>query len=123
MIISLKRFKSSHGYFNEKVSERVEFPLNGLDMAKFQLKAAPPGEKLIYDLYAVSNHYGSMSFGHYTAFCKNNNNWYDFDDSSVSKVDDDKVITEAAYNLFYKLRGFCEEENVDFELIRNKLDD
>jgi hypothetical protein len=64
-----------------------------------------------------------MSFGHYTAFCKNNNGWYDFDDSSVTKVDDEKVITEAAYNLFYKIRGFCEEEQVDFELIRNKLDD
>jgi len=25
----------------------------------------------IYDLYAVSNHYGSLNGGHYTAMCKN----------------------------------------------------
>jgi ubiquitin C-terminal hydrolase len=38
-----------------------------------------------YDLYAVSNHYGSLAFGHYTAFCKNyeTGKWYDFNDSSV----------------------------------------
>ena len=27
--------------------------------------------KLVYDLFAVSNHYGSVGFGHYTAFGKN----------------------------------------------------
>jgi ubiquitin C-terminal hydrolase len=28
--------------------------------------------KPIYELYAVSNHYGSLGGGHYTAFAKNN---------------------------------------------------
>ena len=30
------------------------------------------GQKAIYDLYAVSNHFGGMGGGHYTAFAKNN---------------------------------------------------
>ena len=42
-------------------------------------------ESMIYDCYAVSNHFGNMGFGHYTAFAQNplDNKWYEFDDSSV----------------------------------------
>jgi ubiquitin carboxyl-terminal hydrolase 4/11/15 len=39
-----------------------------------------------YELYAVSNHYGGMGGGHYTAYAKNKDIWYDFNDSSVHKV-------------------------------------
>jgi ubiquitin C-terminal hydrolase len=28
------------------------------------------GQKLVYDLYAVSNHFGGLDGGHYTAYCK-----------------------------------------------------
>jgi ubiquitin C-terminal hydrolase len=61
-----------------------------------------------YNLYAVSNHVGSLSGGHYTAFCKNpiSNTWYLFDDRHVVKVADKKHITgNAAYVLFYKLNS------------------
>ena len=39
-----------------------------------------------YDAYAVSNHYGSVGFGHYTAYGKNQETgkWYYFDDSRVT---------------------------------------
>ena len=42
-------------------------------------------KKILYDLYAVSNHYGSMGFGHYTAYVKNpkTHKWFDMDDSRV----------------------------------------
>jgi len=44
--------------------------------------------KIIYDLYAVSNHYGTLNGGHYTAMCRNpvTETWYEFDDSSISKI-------------------------------------
>ena len=44
--------------------------------------------QVIYDLYAVSNHYGSLGGGHYTAFCKNPiaDTWFEFDDAQVSKI-------------------------------------
>lgn len=29
-----------------------------------------------YELYAVSNHYGGLGGGHYTAFAKNKDKWY-----------------------------------------------
>lgn len=30
----------------------------------------------IYDLYAISNHYGGLGGGHYTAYAKNGGKWY-----------------------------------------------
>ena len=63
------------------------------------------GEKdLVYDCYAVINHYGSMHFGHYTAYVKKDDGWYCADDSSFDRVDANKVVSEAAYVLFYRLR-------------------
>jgi ubiquitin carboxyl-terminal hydrolase 4/11/15 len=43
-------------------------------------------DKIKYDLVSVINHYGSMNFGHYTAFAKNSNNntWYYYDDTNVT---------------------------------------
>jgi len=43
----------------------------------------------MFELYGVSNHYGNAGGGHYTAYCKNQNDnqWYEFDDMRVSKVD------------------------------------
>lgn len=40
-------------------------------------------EEPIYELYAVSNHYGGLGGGHYTAYGKNNGRWFEFNDSSV----------------------------------------
>jgi len=68
----------------------VDFPLEGLDMSKFILgrEAKEHPERYIYDCYAVSNHYGNMGFGHYTAYAKNpiENRWIEFDDSRVSPI-------------------------------------
>jgi ubiquitin C-terminal hydrolase len=44
----------------------------------------PEGKKLIYNCYGVINHYGSMHFGHYTAYAKNNGKWYCYDDSTTT---------------------------------------
>ncbi len=62
---------------------------------------------MYYDLYAVSNHYGSLNGGHYTAFGFNSllNKWYEFNDSSVSTVSSiDDVVTSGAYLLLYRRR-------------------
>ncbi len=61
----------------------------------------------IYELQAVSNHYGSTGGGHYTAFAKNSQSkkWYKFDDSHAHAVDRDAVVTAAAYVLIYVRRG------------------
>ena len=102
--------------FREKVDTLVRFPLEGLDMGPYLRgggiscagSEAENNEAPIYDLYAVSNHYGGSGFGHYTAYgyapgCRE---WHLFDDSSVSKVSPDQICSTAAYVLFYKLRTF-----------------
>ena len=60
----------------------------------------------MYDLFAVSNHYGSMNGGHYTAYAKNNitQDWFDFNDSKVSKISENEIIEKGAYVLFYRRR-------------------
>lgn len=55
-----------------------------------------------YKLYAVSNHYGGMGGGHYTAFAKCGEEWYEFNDSQVYPISEDQIKTSAAYVLFYK---------------------
>ena len=88
-------------------------------------------ESMIYDCYGVSNHFGNMGFGHYTAFCENplDKNWYEFDDSSVRQVSksnlNQTVVTNAAYNLFYRRRDWHQknmENGIDFEALAIKPD-
>ena len=57
-------------------------------------------------MVAVSNHYGGMGGGHYTAYAKNidDGQWYYYDDSRVSISSEDSVVTKAAYVLFYQRR-------------------
>ena len=91
LFLNLKRFKSSAGsYYKDKLDDVVDFPIKNLDLTDKILsnknKDGSFKQSLIYDLYAISNHYGNMGFGHYTAYAKNykTGKWYDFDDSSVS---------------------------------------
>ena len=71
----------------EKVDDLVDFPLTGLDIKDFvKTDCEAEGISTVYDLYAVTNHFGSLNGGHYTAYGKNDvdGNWYNFNDSSVS---------------------------------------
>jgi ubiquitin carboxyl-terminal hydrolase 4/11/15 len=68
----------------------------------------------------VSNHYGSLAFGHYTAYCKNHESgkWYDFNDSSVSELDSpNEVVSSAAYVLYYVRKDFFPNGNYDYKAI------
>ncbi|PJF18595.1 hypothetical protein PSACC_01589 [Paramicrosporidium saccamoebae] len=102
LVIHLKRFSYSR-LWGEKVSTRVDYPINGLDLRS----NLPSGEHPVYDLFAVSNHHGGLGGGHYTALAKNfvNGQWFNFDDSYVSKVDastlQSKDTQRSAYLLFY----------------------
>lgn len=106
LILHLKRFKQQ-GYRRDKDERLIRFPLAGLDMAPFI--CGPASEPQIYDLYAVSNHYGGLGGGHYTAYAKNaeNSQWYSFNDSSANKVEGDPattIVSPGAYVLFYERR-------------------
>jgi hypothetical protein len=44
-------------------------------------------DKMSYSLYAISNHYGTLGQGHYTASCLHaSGSWFTFDDTKVSDL-------------------------------------
>ncbi|KAM7095959.1 ubiquitin carboxyl-terminal hydrolase 4 isoform 2-T2 [Ciconia maguari] len=104
LVVHLKRFSYSR-YWRDKLDTVVEFPIRGLNMSEFVCD--PRAGSYVYDLIAVSNHYGAMGVGHYTAYAKNkvNDKWYYFDDSNVSVASEDQIVTKAAYVLFYQRRS------------------
>jgi len=107
LIVHLKRF-SYNSLWRDKISTFVDFPILGFDISKFIVNEKEEKSSCIYDLYAVSNHYGGLGGGHYTAFAKNiiDGKWYNLDDSSVTPLSNaEQAKTSAAYVLFYKRRN------------------
>jgi len=102
LIVQLKRFNYNR-YFRDKIDLFIDCPLRDLDLSQFVLNPAEKS-KAKYDLIAVSNHMGGLGGGHYTAHAKNINDrkWHTFDDSWVSDVNEENVISKAAYVLIYQ---------------------
>jgi len=89
----------------DKIDVLVDAPVEGLDLSG---KVGLPEDKaLLYDLFAVDNHYGGLGGGHYTAYAQNffDKEWYEYNDSSVSSANPSGVVTKAAYLLFYRRRS------------------
>ncbi|XP_062618442.1 ubiquitin carboxyl-terminal hydrolase 4-like [Saccostrea cucullata] len=101
LIVHLKRF-SYNRFYRDKIDALVEFPVRGLNLRKYIIN--PYHGPATYDLIAVSNHYGGLGGGHYTAYAENKDDgeWYYFDDSSVSSSSEDDVVSKAAYVLVYQ---------------------
>ncbi|KAK4546584.1 hypothetical protein LTR36_001801 [Oleoguttula mirabilis] len=105
LIVHLKRFGGNRS-FRDKIDVFVDYPIEGLDMTE-KIGLKEDGKEYLYDLFAVDNHYGGLGGGHYTALAKNfyDEQWYDYNDSSCSKVGEGKVHSPAAYLLFYRRRS------------------
>ncbi|EMG49338.1 UBP8 Ubiquitin carboxyl-terminal hydrolase 8 [Candida maltosa Xu316] len=97
--IQLKRFE--HNIMNDtssKIETPVKIPLF-LDLTKYSVEFE--GVRF-YELFGVIVHIGSVNTGHYIAFIKDGNGqWYKFDDSVVSLVDQEEVTNSKAYLLYY----------------------
>ncbi|KAG0228549.1 ubiquitin-specific protease doa4 [Actinomortierella wolfii] len=129
LLIQLKRF-ASDGPFKNKIKAKVDYPIANLDLTKYlpprpspnvpppppirpeqggngALVAPPlpppPTPPALYDLYAVSNHSGEVSNGHYTACVRGetSEHWTNFDDTRVSPCDKSVAVSEHGYTLFY----------------------
>ena len=118
LVVHLKRFEFKHGLRRDKLDTFVDFETEGLDMSKYVSNInnsdfVQDQIPAMYDLFAVTNHFGRLGFGHYTAFARSwdeqvgmSKEWALFDDSSVRRVPADSVVTPAAYVLFYRRRQF-----------------
>lgn len=123
LIIVLKRFANTWAPgAHVKNDSLVNFPLRGLDI-KPHLRDSPHSEDAVYDCFAVSNHSGSLSGGHYTAYARSplSAAWYSFNDSHVTPVGNldllhsdpdsyeeavEKLLqTQSAYVLMYRKRN------------------
>ncbi|KAK7378005.1 hypothetical protein VNO80_03441 [Phaseolus coccineus] len=102
LVIHLKRFSYSRS-MKHKLETFVNFPVHDFDLTNY-IANKNNSRRQLYELYALTNHYGSMGSGHYTAHIKllDENRWYNFDDSHITLISEDEVNTAAAYVLFYR---------------------
>ncbi|XP_051157632.1 ubiquitin carboxyl-terminal hydrolase 8 [Leptopilina boulardi] len=109
VVIHLNRFGESDGWL-EKRNTQVDFPLTDFNLRPYVVNDTNTNINTNslgynYSLYAMSNHYGTMEGGHYTAYCKSapQNKWYKYDDHTVAEVSPNQVKSQnaSAYLLFY----------------------
>ena len=96
LVITLKRFGNS----NKKNQCLVDFAIADLDLSKYIVGYDKNSFK--YDLYAICNHSGGVMGGHYWAYIKTNNKWYNFNDTNISEINVNKIKTPRAYCFFYR---------------------
>lgn len=115
LILHLKRF-THRGRVAHKIETPVHAPTDGLDLSNYMPPPLPPGTSVhgipasesqrppyLYDLYAVTHHFGSLSRGHYTASVRSQGTWYYCDDTRVAPSDA-HLQSAAPYVLFYRRR-------------------
>ncbi|KAM9853291.1 ubiquitin carboxyl-terminal hydrolase 16 [Aulostomus maculatus] len=125
LTLHLKRFQQM-GYSICKVNRHVHFPLI-LDLAPFCAvkckNIAEEESQILYNLYGIVEHSGTMRSGHYTAYVKirpqctkpssnglaaggdaepQRGSWFHISDTSVQPVSESKVQSCQAYLLFYE---------------------
>ncbi|XP_075710671.1 ubiquitin carboxyl-terminal hydrolase 16 [Rhinoderma darwinii] len=129
LTLHLKRFQQN-GFNLHKLNKHIKFP-EVIDLAPFctvKCKNIRDGDcRLLYALYGVIEHSGTMRSGHYTAYVKSRTpnpnlselvvqgalpeasnwepsrgHWYHISDSQVQAVPLTKVLTSQAYLLFYE---------------------
>ncbi|KAL7720734.1 Ubiquitin carboxyl-terminal hydrolase [Entamoeba marina] len=101
LIVHLKRFRYVENWRIVKDNQLVTFPFE-LDLSQYSSEG-------LYNLVSVVNHRGTMSGGHYYSYCKLNNEWYIFNDDSVTEISANSIVTNNAFLLFYEKAGIREE--------------
>lgn len=129
LTLHLKRFQQA-GFNLRKINKHIRFP-EILDLAPFCTakckNVAEESTRVLYSLYGVVEHSGTMRSGHYTAYSKaraantrlsdlvlhgdipqdfemesTKGQWFHISDTHVHAVSTDKVLNSQAYLLFYE---------------------
>ena len=97
LIIDLKRYDS----YGRKITNLIHTNLDNIDFTQYILGYNK--YSYIYELYGICNHSGGTNGGHYTCIIKNANNiWYEFNDTNIREIQENKIITNKAYCFFYR---------------------
>ncbi|XP_031248788.1 ubiquitin carboxyl-terminal hydrolase 20-like [Pistacia vera] len=101
----LKRFKTD-GTYVVKIDKHVEFPLE-LDLQPYTNGGQNGDVELKYHLYAIVEHTGCLpTYGHYFSYIRSSpDTWHKLNDSRVTRVNEDVVLSQDAYILFYAKQG------------------
>jgi ubiquitin C-terminal hydrolase len=107
LFIQLKRFEVLPNGRIRKNNNEIDIPLT-IDLNSYCDETMGTENKVnrIYKLKGFSNHMGGLNGGHYTADCVcvvDNETWYHFDDSHVSRNTNKMIDTSNAYILMYEL--------------------
>ena len=115
LVVHLKRFQwNDRGRPGRKIDAAVDVPAE-ISLAPFLAEDARGGgggddddadddDGPNYRLFAVTNHMGSLSGGHYTATCDaGGGEWYTFNDETVSSAGGPPSNSRNAYVLMYAL--------------------
>lgn len=105
LLIGLKRFDYCEARDRLiKLDQMVKFPLEGLDLNDYYAPITP--SNAIYDLYGVCHHHGhGPKMGHYTSSVKSpSGRWHKFNDSWCTEINENAVVTQDAYLLYYRKR-------------------
>ncbi|XP_072254148.1 ubiquitin carboxyl-terminal hydrolase 16 isoform X2 [Pyxicephalus adspersus] len=129
LTLHLKRFQQN-GFNLHKINKHIKFP-EVIDLAPFSTakckNISEVEDRLLYSLYGVIEHSGTMRSGHYTAYVKSRTpnphlcdlvlrgvlpeepstestkgHWFHISDSQVQAVPLNKVLNSQAYLLFYE---------------------
>tara|TARA_B110000091_G_C13801579_1_gene470498 strand:- start:277 stop:1305 length:1029 start_codon:yes stop_codon:yes gene_type:complete len=99
LIITLKRFEIDG---KRKRQDLVDFPLTDLNLSKYV--CGYRAKRCIYDLYAVCNHSGGITGGHYTSYVKTRDDeWVHYNDTQVEhNISTHRIVSPKSYCLFYR---------------------
>lgn len=84
LIITLKRYSNQNSKINKEIEMYKEFTMDKK-----------------YELRGIVYHSGSTNGGHYVYYGKKNNIWYLYNDSSVSRINDEKLNNIIKYGYIY----------------------
>ena len=101
LILQIKRFQWTPQGRLVKIAGRIEIP-ELIDLSEYYCYQ---NKTIAYELYGGVIHHGSPTFGHYISYCKNGNEWLQYDDDTVHTLNNPKkldFLKSNSYILFYK---------------------
>ena len=120
VILQIKRFVNERN----KIVGKLKWDLDNVDLASVMAFSRNPyGEAshTSYETFAVIEHHGSLQGGHYTMYAKQNEQWLEYDDSSITDVTPDHVVSGNSYILFLLPKSETKSMNQAFRRVVQSL--